>query len=36
VFRNQPVDGPHPAAVAALKDWLIRRAAWIDGALGPH
>jgi hypothetical protein len=34
VFRNQPVHGSHPAAVAALKDWLIRRAAWMDAALG--
>jgi hypothetical protein len=33
VFRNQPVHGSHAAAVAALKDWLARRAAWIDGAL---
>jgi hypothetical protein len=35
VFRNQPVHGSHAAAVAALKDWLIRRTAWMDGALGP-
>jgi hypothetical protein len=33
LFRNQPVHGSHPAAVAALKDWLVRRAAWMDGAL---
>jgi hypothetical protein len=35
VFRNQPVHGSHAAAVAALKDWLARRAAWMDGALAP-
>ena len=35
VFRNQPVHGSHPAAVAALRDWLVRRAAWLDGALSP-
>jgi hypothetical protein len=34
VFENQPVYGSHAAAVAALKDWIDRRAAWIDGALG--
>jgi hypothetical protein len=34
VFRNQPVHGSHAAAVAALKDWIIRRAAWMDSALG--
>jgi hypothetical protein len=34
VFRNQPVHGSHDAAVAALKDWLVRRAAWMDAALG--
>jgi hypothetical protein len=34
VFRNQPVHLSHPAAVAALKDWIARRAAWIDSALG--
>ena len=34
VFRNQLVHGSHAAAVAGLKDWLARRAAWIDGALG--
>lgn len=34
LFRNQPVTGSHPAAVAALKDWLTRRAAWMDAALG--
>jgi hypothetical protein len=33
VFPNQPVHGSHAAAVAALKDWLVRRAAWMDGAL---
>ena len=33
VFRNQPVHGSHSAAVAALKDWLARRAAWLDEAL---
>jgi CotH kinase protein len=33
LFRNQPLPGSHPAAVAALKDWLIRRAAWMDAAL---
>jgi hypothetical protein len=35
VFRNQPVHGSHPAAVAALKDWIARRAAWIDHQLAP-
>jgi CotH kinase protein/VTC domain len=35
VFRNQHVHGSHPAAVAALRDWLIRRAAWLDAALAP-
>jgi len=34
VFRNQTVHGSHAAAVAALSDWLARRAAWMDGALG--
>jgi hypothetical protein len=34
VFANQPVHGSHAAAVVALKDWLARRAAWIDGQLG--
>jgi hypothetical protein len=34
LFRNQPVHASHPAAVAALKDWLVARAAWTDGALG--
>jgi hypothetical protein len=34
VFPNQPVHDSHAAAVAALKDWLARRAAWMDGALG--
>ena len=34
VFADQPVHGSHAAAVAALKDWIARRAAWIDGALG--
>lgn len=34
LFANQPVHGSHAAAVAALKDWLERRAAWLDGALG--
>lgn len=34
VFENQAVHGSHAAAVAALKDWLTRRAAWIDGQLG--
>jgi hypothetical protein len=33
VFRNQAVHGSHAAAVAALSDWLARRAAWMDGAL---
>jgi hypothetical protein len=33
VFRNQPVHGSQPAAVAALKDWIARRAAWMDQAL---
>jgi hypothetical protein len=37
-FADQPVHGSHPAAVAALKDWLARRAAWLDQALahGAH
>jgi hypothetical protein len=35
VFRNQPVHGSHPVAVAALKDWIARRAAWMDQALAP-
>jgi CotH kinase protein/VTC domain len=34
VFTNQAVHGSHAAAVAALKDWIARRAAWIDGQLG--
>jgi hypothetical protein len=34
VFRNQVVHGSHAAAVAAVKDWIARRAAWMDGALG--
>ena len=34
VFRNQPAQPSHATAVAALKDWLARRAAWLDGALG--
>ena len=34
VFANQPVHGSHAAAVAALKDWIARRAAWLDGAVG--
>lgn len=34
VFRNQAVHGSHRAAVAALEDWIARRAAWMDGALG--
>jgi CotH kinase protein len=33
LFRNQLVHGSHAAAVAALKDWLVRRAAWLDTAL---
>jgi hypothetical protein len=33
VFAGQPVHGSHAAAVAALKDWVVRRAAWMDGAL---
>jgi hypothetical protein len=33
-FRNQPAHGSHAEAVAALKDWLARRAAWMDAALG--
>ncbi len=33
LFRNQIVHGSHPAAVAALTDWLIRRAAWMDAVL---
>jgi hypothetical protein len=32
-FADQPVHGSYPAAVAALKDWIARRAAWIDTAL---
>jgi hypothetical protein len=34
IFGNQPVYGSHAAAVLALKDWIVRRAAWMDGALG--
>jgi hypothetical protein len=34
VFATQPVQSSHAAAVAALKDWITRRAAWIDGANG--
>jgi hypothetical protein len=34
VFRNQPVPGTHAAAVTALKDWIARRAAWIDQQTG--
>jgi hypothetical protein len=30
LFPGQPVHASHPAAVAALKDWLTRRAAWMD------
>jgi CotH kinase protein/VTC domain len=33
VFRNQHAPGSHHAAVAALKDWLMRRTAWMDEAL---
>jgi hypothetical protein len=32
VFPGQPPQGSHAAAVAALKDWIVRRAAWMDGA----
>jgi len=32
-FRMQVAHGTHGAAVAALKDWIARRAAWIDGAV---
>jgi hypothetical protein len=34
VFAGQPVHASHAAAVQALKDWIGRRAAWLDGALG--
>ena len=34
VFTSQPVQGSHAAAVAALEDWIVRRATWIDGAIG--
>jgi hypothetical protein len=34
VFASQPVHASHAAAVQALKDWIGRRAAWLDGALG--
>jgi hypothetical protein len=34
VFPNQPVHASHAAAMQSLKDWLVRRAAWINGALG--
>ena len=34
VFPGQPVQASHAAAVAALKDWIVRRAAWMDGAVG--
>jgi hypothetical protein len=33
LFPGQPAQVSHAAAVAALKDWLVRRAAWMDGAL---
>ena len=33
VFDNQQVHASHAAAVLALKDWITRRAAWIDRAL---
>jgi hypothetical protein len=31
--RTLRARGAHAAAVAALKDWLVRRATWMDGAL---
>jgi hypothetical protein len=31
VFAGQPVHASHAAAVAGLKDWIARRAAWMDG-----
>jgi hypothetical protein len=34
VFASQPVHASHASAVAALKDWIVRRAAWMDGAVG--
>jgi CotH kinase protein len=34
VFAHQPVHGSHAAAVLALKDWIARRAARIDAAVG--
>ena len=34
VFPGQRVQASHAAAVAAQKDWIVRRAAWMDGALG--
>jgi hypothetical protein len=33
VFSNQRVHASHAAAVLALKDWIARRAAWMDRAL---
>ncbi len=33
LFQAQPVHGSHRAAVAGLKRWLARRAAWMDAAL---
>ena len=33
LFPAQPVHGSHRAAVAGLKRWLARRAAWMDAAL---
>ena len=36
VFANQRVHGTQAAAVAALRDWITRRAAWYsDAVLGP-
>jgi CotH kinase protein len=32
VFPGQPVQASHAAAVAALKDWIVKRTAWMDGA----
>jgi hypothetical protein len=33
LFSGQAVHGSHSAAVAALKDWLVHRAAWMDSML---
>jgi hypothetical protein len=35
VFRNQITYASHGRAVTALREWLARRAAWLDQAWGP-